>query len=67
MKFNDVSFPHPVLGVGDAINSNVGFNPEPQIISGINSYSFTINCEHNNNDLTDLVNNMQAEFFCEAT
>jgi len=67
MKFNDVSFPHPVLGIGDDINSNIGFNPEPQIISGINSYSITINCEHNNKDLTDLVNSLHAEFFCEAT
>lgn len=67
MKFIDVSFPHPVLGIGDAINSNVGFNPEPQIISGTNNYTVVVNCEHNNKDLEDLIRQGQAEFFCEAT
>jgi hypothetical protein len=67
MKFNDVSFPHPVLGVGDAIKSKIGFNPEPEIISGGNVYSVTVNCEHDNDDLADLLSNEQAEFFCEAT
>ncbi|MEX0981052.1 MAG: hypothetical protein WD577_09490 [Bacteroidales bacterium] len=67
MKFSDVSFPHPVLGIGDAINSYAGFKPEPQITSGTNNYTVVVNCEHNNNDLSVLINNGEAEFFCEAT
>jgi len=67
MKFNDVSFPHPVLGVGDAIRSKIGFNPEPEIISGGNVYSITVNCEHDNDDLVNLISKEQVEFFCEAT
>jgi hypothetical protein len=67
MKFNDVSFPHPVLGVGDAVNSKVGIYSEPIITSGVNTYSVSVNCEHNNKDLTDLIINGQAELFCEAT
>lgn len=67
MNFNDVSFPHPVLGLGDAIKSKSGFNPEPEIVSGATAYSVTVNCEHDNADLKTLVQNGQAEFFCEAT
>ena len=67
MKFNDVSFPHPVLGVEDAIIGKVGFNPEPEIISGGNVYSITVNCEHDNDDLADLLSKEQVEFFCEST
>jgi hypothetical protein len=67
MKFNDVSFPHPVLGVGDAIIGKIGFNPEPEIISEVNSYSITVNCEHDNIDLHDLLNRDLVEFYCETT
>ena len=66
MKFNDVSFPHPVLGVGDAIKSKISF-PEPEIISGTDSYSIKVNCLHDNADLTELISEGQAEFYCEAT
>lgn len=67
MKFNDVSFPHPVLGVGDAVNSKFGFNPVPDITSTVDAYSIVVNCEHDNADLSALVNSGQAEFLCEAT
>lgn len=67
MNFNDVSFPHPVLGLGDAIKSKIGFNPEPEIINGTNTYSVTVNCEHDNADLKTLLQNGQGDFFCEAT
>ena len=67
MKFNDVSFPHPVLGVGDAVISKIGLNPEPEIVSGADTYSVIVNYDHDNNDLTALIDNGQAEFFCEAT
>ena len=67
MKFNDVSFPHPVLGVGDAVKSKFGFNPVPDITSTVDTYSIVVNCEHDNADLSALVNSGQAEFLCEAT
>lgn len=66
MKFNDVSFPHPVLGISDAVKGKLGLNPLP-ISSTIDSYSVIVNCEHDNNELSALVNSGQAEFFCEAT
>lgn len=67
MKFNDVSFPHPVLGVGDAIKSKFGFKALPDIKSATDAYVVTINCEHDNDELSALVNSGEAEFFCEAT
>lgn len=67
MKFNDVSFPHPVLGVGDALKGKFGLNPVPDITSTVDAYSITVNCEHDNDELSALVNSGQAEFFCEAT
>ncbi len=66
MKFNDVSFPHPVLGVGDAVRSKISL-PEPEILSEIDSYSITVNCLHDNADISELVSDGQAEYFCEAT
>jgi hypothetical protein len=67
MKFNDVSFPHPVLGIGDAIESKCGLNPIPEITSDEDSYLIKIFCEHDNADLLALVNNDCAEYYCEAT
>ena len=67
MKFSDVSFPHPVLGVGDAVKGKFGLNPVPDITSTVDAYTVTVNCEHDNNELSALVNSGQAEFFCEAT
>jgi len=66
MKFNDVSFPHPVLGNNDDVNSIVALNPEPKILSGINSYNITIYCQHDNDELNELINGDKAEYFCEA-
>lgn len=69
MKFNSVSFPHPVLSVyGDDIKSKVALNPAvPVITSNVDAYSVIVNCEHDNADLAALVNSGQAEYFCEAT
>lgn len=67
MKFNDVTFPHPVLGVGDAIMSKSGLNPAPNIISSDEVYSVTVTCDHDNEVLAALVDDGQAEFICEAT
>src|ERR1041385_4329942 len=67
MKFYDVSFPHPVLGAGDAIKSKCCLNPSPEINSSVDTYSLTVTCEHDNSDLSELVNAGKAEFICEAT
>src|SRR5262245_38058490 len=67
MKFGDVTFPYPVLGVGDAVKGKFGLNPFPEITSTVESYSITVNCQHDNGDLSALVEAGKAEFLCEAT
>lgn len=68
MNFDNTSFPHPILSVcNDDINSKIALNPVPSIISTIDTYSVTVNCEHDNADLSALVNSGQAEYLCEAT
>ena len=64
MKFNDVSFPHPVLGIGDSIKGKFKFNPD--ITSTTDTYTISIFCEHDNNDLISLIKSNQAEFYCEV-
>lgn len=67
MKFDDVSFPHPVLGIGDAISGKTGFRNEPEISTIQDSYQITIECNLVNDDLQSLVKAVKAEFVCEAT
>ncbi len=67
MKFNDVTFPHPVLGIGDAISGTAGFIKDPEINVSTDSYKVTIKCNLVNNDLKKLLQESKAEFLCEAT
>jgi hypothetical protein len=68
MNFNSASFPHPILSIfSDDVKSNIGLNPNPEIISNIDAYSVTANYEHDNEDLMKLVNSDFAEYFCEVT
>lgn len=68
MKFSDVTFPHPVLGVGDGISGEVGLGSNsPEISSNSDSYTIAVNCSHSNKDLNKLIENDKATYFCEAT
>lgn len=66
MKFNDISFPHPVLGVGDAINSNIELG-NPDINSSVDDYKITLKLKQDNEDLANLIGSGKAEYFCEVT
>ncbi len=66
MNINNIIFPHPVLGIGDAINSKVEF-PNPEIRQTADSYEITIHVLHDNADLKNLVTAYSAEYLCEAT
>ncbi|MFL1011664.1 hypothetical protein [Flavisericum labens] len=66
MKFNDISFPHPVLGLGDAIFGSVDLG-NPEINSMQDVYEIKINCKHDNNDLKALIIEDKAEFLFEVT
>ncbi|MBE8721188.1 hypothetical protein [Sphingobacterium pedocola] len=67
MKFNDVTFPHPVLGIADAIGGITGFLNNPQITVSDDRYKIVIECSLTNNDLIKLLQEGKAEFLCEAT
>lgn len=66
MKFNDITFPHPVLGLGDAILGSVELG-NPEINSLQDVYEVKINCKHDNADLKYLLNEDKAEFLYEVT
>jgi hypothetical protein len=66
MNINNIAFPHPVLGIGDSINSSIEL-PPPEINSGTDSYEVTVSFTHDNLDLLNLVDSGKAEYFCEAT
>ncbi|WP_410220972.1 hypothetical protein [Pedobacter sp.] len=66
MKFNDVSFPHPVLGLNDSINGNIELqNPEINSLQDI--YKIIIKLHFNNDDLKKILGEGKAEYYCEVT
>lgn len=67
MKFNDVTFPHPVHGIGDAISGNTGFTKEPEINISNDSYRITIECNLENEELKTLKRESKVEFLCDVT
>jgi len=66
MKFNDITFPHPVLGLGDTISGSIEFGT-PEINSLQDVYEVKINCKHDNDDMNHLLNEDKAEFLYEVT
>lgn len=66
MRFNDISFPHPVLGIGDAINSNIEL-VATEIKSSADVYEISIKLKQDNDDLVQLLETGKAEYLCEVT
>lgn len=66
MKFNDISFPHPVLGIGDAINSNIEL-AATEIKSSDDVYEISLKLKQDNEDLVKLLATGKAEYLCEVT
>ena len=65
MKFNNISFPHPVLGIADSIQGDIDFTDE--VISEKGAYKIKFELTQNNNDINRLLNEDKAEYFCEVT
>ena len=63
MKSKDVCFPHPVLGVGDAVG------PKPPVIAQINEerddFVINISVDIHNEDILKLIHEEYAAFVCE--
>lgn len=67
MKFNDVTFPHPILGVSDAIDGKIRLFPDPEINATADNYKIIVHCSFDNEDLNRLIHEGKAEYLCEAT
>lgn len=66
MQFNDIAFPHAVLGINNSIDGIAFLNPDPEITPDDENYKITVNLSHDNEDLARLVTNEKAEYFCEV-
>lgn len=66
MNINNITFPHPVLGIGDSITGKVELQ-NPEIKSNSDFYEVTIHVSHDNNDLQSLISANNAEYMCEVT
>ncbi len=66
MKFNDVRFRHPVLGLRDEINGKAELLLS-EITPTQDFYSIALRMKIENSDLERLVDNKKAEYACEVT
>ena len=66
MNINNITFPHPVLGIGDSISSRIELQ-SPEIKSNADFYEVTIHVSHDNSELQNLVSTGNAEYMCEVT
>ena len=66
MNINNITFPHPILGIGDSINSQIE-RAKPEINSNTDFYEIKVHFSHDNIDLLNLINSDKAEYFCEVT
>lgn len=71
MNFNSASFPHPILGVDNSIDSYIRQFKNgmyfPLITITPEEYTITLQLEHDNADLHNLIQNNQAEYLFEVT
>lgn len=65
MKFNNISFPHPVLGIDDTVSGNIDFSDK--VLSGKDTYRIKFELNQSNNSINQLLQEDKAEYFCEVT
>ena len=65
MKFNNISFPHPVLGIADTVFGNIDFSDE--VLSERDTYRIKFELNQSNNSINQLLQEGRAEYFCEVT
>lgn len=65
MKRNNISYPYPVLGIGDDILPRPSITVEP-IKADSKNYYVTVKVQMENNDISTLVKNGFAEYGCEV-
>jgi len=67
MRFNDISFPHPVLGVGNSVLGECSLSPTPEITMQRDHYHIEINCSLDNPEIKELLATNAAEYVCEVS
>ena len=69
MNFNNISFPHPVLGVANEVSSEIKRIEKDDISINPKSHSYEIRVKLSFDDevLRQLIQDDKAEFICEAT
>jgi len=65
MKFSDISFPHPVLGISDTVAGTIDFNDE--ILSDKDFYRIKFELLQDNPEINRLLQEDKVEYFCEVT
>lgn len=65
MRLSNVSFPHPVLGIGNSIHSKIEI--EHEIVQTDDQYECQFKCFLDDAFIVALINEGKAKYFCEAT
>lgn len=69
MNFNNISFPHPVLGVANEVSSQIKKIGTEDVSINPNNHSYEVKVKYTFDDevLKQMVQEGKAEFICEAT
>lgn len=69
MNFNNISFPHPVLGVANEVSSEIKRIEKDDISINPNNHNYEVKVKYTFDDevLKQMVEDGKAEFICEAT
>lgn len=66
MKINNLSFPYPVLGIGDDITPSPGFTSDPKVSKTAGKYIFEVSLDMQNADIYNQIKNGNASYVCEV-
>ena len=66
MKINNLSFPYPVLGIGDDITPSPGFASDPKVSKTAGKYIFEVSLDMQNADIYNQIKNGNASYVCEV-
>ena len=67
MKINNISFPHPVLGIGDDVNSSAGFASPPHVDEQADRFIFKIKTNLEDKNIEKYIQNKNAIYTCEVS
>lgn len=65
MRLNNITFPHPVLGIGNSVIGPIAL--DHSIVQTDDTYDCAFKCQFDDDFIKELVADKKAAFFCEAT